>query len=203
MPSRHTGRRPLEWEVWQRTSWLGVPIKKLPLDLFVYQELMYETQPDVVVEAGTLYGGSALYFASMMDLLKKGKVITIDITEHPNRPEHPRITYLLGSSTSPEIVSRVKELIPKDAKVMVVLDSNHSRDHVLNELRMYNGIVSPGHYLIVEDTNVNGHPVYADHGPGPMEALDAFLRENDDFESDRSREKFMVTFNPKGYLRKK
>ena len=86
---------------------------------------------------------------------------------------------------------------------MVVLDSDHSRDHVLRELRRFHSLVSPGQYLVVEDTNVNGHPVLPQHGPGPMEALDIFLAENDDFEIDSSREKYLITFNPRGYLRKK
>ena len=192
-----------EQEVWKKTRWLGVEIFKLPFDLFVYQELLHDLKPDVIVEAGTLYGGSAYFFATIMDQLNNGKVITIDIEEQSNRPRHPRITYLLGSSTSPGIFAKVKDLIPDDATVMVVLDSDHSRDHVLNELRLYHPIVSPGHYLVVEDTNVNGHPVLPGFGPGPWEAVDAFLKENSDFEADRSREKFLITFNPRGYLKKK
>ena len=190
-------------EVWKKTRWLGVEIFKLPLDLFVYQELLYELKPDVIVEAGTLYGGSAYFFATMMDQWNSGKVITIDIEEQSNRPQHPRITYLLGSSTSPEIFAKVKSLIPDGATVMVVLDSDHSRDHVLNELRLYHSLVTPGHYLVAEDTNVNGHPVFPEFGPGPWEAVEAFLKENSEFEADRSREKFLMTFNPRGYLRKK
>ena len=189
--------------VWQNTRWLGVRIQKLPLDLFVYQELLYQLKPDVLVEAGTAYGGSAYFFASMMDLIGNGRVITIDIKEQPNRPQHPRITYLLGSSTAADTIAQVRSLIPPQAKVMVVLDSDHSRDHVLNEMRLYHPLVSPGHYLVVEDTNVNGHPVFRGHGPGPMEALDAFFEENHDFEIDQSREKFLITFNPRGFLRKK
>jgi cephalosporin hydroxylase len=87
-------------------------------------------------------------------------------------------------------------------RVLVVLDSDHSRDHVLAELRAYAPLVTPGSYLVVEDTNVNGHPVYEAFGPGPMEAVQDFLKERDDFEVDRSREKFLLTFNPGGWLRK-
>ena len=138
-----------------------------------------------------------------MDLIGHGRIITIDIEARQNRPQHPRITYLLGSSTSDEIFRQVKALIPPDATVMVVLDSDHSRDHVLRELRRFHPLVSAGQYLVVEDTNVNGHPVFPEHGPGPMEALDIFLAENNDFEIDPSREKYLITFNPRGYLRKK
>ena len=87
--------------------------------------------------------------------------------------------------------------------VMVILDSDHTRDHVLAELRAYAPIVTPGQYLVVEDSNINGHPVFPGFGPGPMEALQAFLAETGEFEVDRSREKFLVTFNPGGYLRKR
>jgi cephalosporin hydroxylase len=87
--------------------------------------------------------------------------------------------------------------------VLVILDSDHSREHVLDELRLYAGLVTPGSYLVVEDTNVNGHPVFAEHGPGPMEALEAFLAETDEFEVDATREKFFLTFNPRGFLRKR
>ncbi len=188
--------------VWKETRWLGILVQKLPLDLFTYQEILHENRPDVIVETGTLHGGSAYFFASIMDLIGHGSIITIDIYEQPNRPEHPRITYLTGSSTSSEIFSKVKTLIPDNAKVMVVLDSDHSRDHVLDELRLYQKLVTPGQYLVVEDTNINGHPTYRDFGPGPMEALDHFLEENDRFEIDSDREKFLVTFNPRGYLKK-
>jgi cephalosporin hydroxylase len=90
---------------------------------------------------------------------------------------------------------------PED-RVLVILDSDHSRDHVLEEMRMYADLVTPDSYLIVEDTNVNGHPVFPEFGPGPMEAVDAFLAERSDFIIDRSREKLLMTFNPGGYLKK-
>ena len=84
----------------------------------------------------------------------------------------------------------------------MILDSDHSRDHVLDELRLYSRFVTPGGYLVVEDTNVNGHPVFPEHGPGPMEAVEEFLAESDEFEIDLAREKFFLTFNPRGFLRK-
>jgi cephalosporin hydroxylase len=87
--------------------------------------------------------------------------------------------------------------------VLVILDSDHSRDHVLDELRIYSRWVTPGSYLIVEDTNVNDHPALPEHGPGPMEALEEFLAETDEFEIDAPREKFFLTFNPRGFLRKR
>ena len=186
-----------------RTTWLGVPIQKNPFDLWVFQEILHETRPDILVETGTAHGGSALWFASMFDLLDRGRILTIDITEPGSRPQHPRILYLHGSSTAPETVRHVKSLISQADRVMVTLDSDHSRDHVLEELRIYSKLVTPGCYLIVEDSNINGHPVLPDFGPGPMEALEDFLAEDSSFVVDRFREKFLLSFNPRGCLRKK
>jgi cephalosporin hydroxylase len=187
------------------TRWLGVPVIKCPFDLWVYQEILFELRPDVVVECGTSKGGSAYFLSSMCELLGHGHVITIDLYPKPNRPQHERLTYLSGSSTDPKIVSEVTRRIrdaDKSASVLVLLDSDHSREHVLDELRLYSPLVTPGSYVIVEDTNLNGHPVWPDFGPGPMEAVDTFLSENDDFVIDSSREKFYLTWNPKGYLKR-
>jgi cephalosporin hydroxylase len=124
----------------------------------------------------------------------------VDIEAKPTRPQHSRITYVHGSSTARDVLERVKEQVSAGSSVLVILDSDHSRDHVLEELRVYGPLVSKGSYLIVEDTNVNGHPVRKDHGPGPMEAVEEFLRETADFEVDREKEKFFLTFNPGGFL---
>lgn len=190
--------------VYRRTYWRGVETQKCPLDLWIYQEILHERRPDVIVETGTFSGGSALYLASLFDLLGRGRVITVDIAPQPNRPAHSRITYIEGlSSTSPEAVTKVNAMIKGGEEVMVILDSDHSRDHVLGELRIYGKMVTPGQYLIVEDTNINGHPALREFGPGPMEALDLYLKEDDAFEIDSTREKFYMTFNPRGYLRKR
>ncbi|MGD0324779.1 MAG: CmcI family methyltransferase [Terriglobia bacterium] len=187
---------------WQNSYWLGVPIEKCPFDTWTYQEIIYETKPDVLVEAGTGRGGSAYYFASVFEILKRGRVLTIDIFEYPNRPQHPRITYLFGSSTSDAIFQEVKNSIHPGERVMVSLDSDHHKAHVLNELRLYSTIVTVGNYLVVEDTDINGHPILPEFGPGPMEAVEEFLKNNPDFMQDRSREKFGVTMFPGGWLKR-
>ena len=184
------------------SRWLGVPIEKGPFDTWVYQEIICETKPDVLIEAGTFKGGSALYFASIFDLMKRGRVLTIDIKQFPDRPQNERITYLLGSSTSDAIFQQVKNSIHPGEKVMVSLDSNHHKDHVLKELKLYSGLVTPGNYLVVEDTDLNGHPVLPLFGPGPMEAVEEFLKNNSDFIQDRSREKYGVTLFPGGWLKR-
>ncbi len=189
--------------VWKDTYWLGVSTQKCPLDLWVYQEILHETKPDLILETGTAHGGSAYYLASMMDLMGRGEIVTVDISPVEGRPEHDRITYLTGSSTAGVIVEQLEQFVDGRQRVLVILDSDHSRDHVLDELRIYSRFVTPGSYLIVEDTNVNGHPAMPEHGPGPMEALEEFLGETDEFEVDAAREKFFMTFNPRGFLRKR
>ena len=188
---------------WKQTSWLGRTVRKCALDLWVYQEILVETRPDLIVETGTYLGGSALYLASICDILRHGKVVTVDVSAPGGRPRHRRITYVQGSSVDPEVVARVRRRARRAKRIMVILDSDHSRDHVLRELELYSPLVSVGCYLVVEDTNVNGHPVLPDHGPGPMEAVTEFLATTDDFEVDDAREKLLLTFNPSGYLRRR
>lgn len=173
------------------------------MDLWIYQEIIFEVKPNIIIECGTAKGGSALFLVFVCDLVDNGRVITIDIEDRRERPRHSRIKYLLGSSVLEEIVGQVRKLISDKDKVMVILDSDHHKEHVLNELRIYSKLVTKGSYIIVEDTNINGHPVAHDFGPGPMEAVEEFLKENTNFVIDKSREKFYLTFNPRGYLKKK
>lgn len=189
---------------WNNASWLGVPLWKNPLDLWVYQEILHEVQPALIVETGTWKGGSAFYLASLCDLIGTGRIVTIDVTGRKGRPEHPRIEYVQGSSVAPEVLALVEARVADaGGPVLVILDSDHHEPHVTQELHAYRRFVTPGSYLIVEDTNINGHPVNPFFGPGPMEAVEAFLPRAPEFELDRSREKFMVTHNPKGYLRRR
>jgi cephalosporin hydroxylase len=198
----HTLYYDSHWRTWGKTTWLGLNVLKCPLDLWIYQEIIFKTRPDVIIESGTLHGGTAYYLASICELVDRGRIITIDIdTGKIPRREHPRLTYLNGSSVAPEIVASVRESIRPSEKVMVILDSDHAKDHVLAELRTWGPMVTVGNYLIVEDTNVNGHPVLPDHGPGPMEAVEEFLTEEKRFVIDDACEKFFMTCNPRGYLR--
>ena len=190
-------------QTWRNTRWMGVRSYKCPLDLWTYQEILCELGPDLVIECGTAEGGTALYLAHVLDLIGKGDVITVDLVPPVPAPSHPRIQYLHGSSTDPGIVRTVEDGARGKGTVVVILDSNHARAHVAEELRLYHGMVTPGSYLIVEDTNINGHPVLRDHGPGPMEAVEEFLSGRDDFFADTSREKFFLSFNPGGYLRRR
>jgi cephalosporin hydroxylase len=190
--------------VWEHTFYRGIPILKLTSDLWVYLTLIDRVRPGLIIETGTRYGGSALWMADQLELLGSGRVVSVDIDDEPGKPQHPRVTYLTGSSTDDAMVDVVRQLLPTDGSpVMVILDSDHSKDHVLAEMRRYAPLVTSGSYLIVEDTNINGHPVFADFGPGPYEAVEAYFGENDDFEVDEECELYYVTQNPRGYLRRR
>ena len=188
---------------WESTKWFGHRMLKCPFDLWMYQELIVRLRPDLIVETGTFEGASAFYYASLLDLLGHGEIVTVDIEERANRPQHPRITYLAGSSTDEQVVERVRGKSQDKSTVMVILDSDHTEPHVRRELDLYSPLVTPGSYLVVEDTNVNGHPVFPDFGPGPMEAVVDFLTETAEFEVDSDMERHLMSFNPNGWLRRR
>ena len=190
-----------ESDAWTKATWFGAQALKNPLDLWVYQEILHETRPELIVETGTYRGGSALFLASMCDLLGVGEIVSIDIEPvREDYPEHPRVTYLGGrSSTDPEVVSEIRARAA-GRPILVVLDSDHSQAHVEAELAAYAPIVPVGCYLIVEDSNIG--QIRKDLLPGPLQAVEVFLGRTDEFVVDREREKFLITFNPSGYLRR-
>ncbi|MCX6702304.1 MAG: CmcI family methyltransferase [Candidatus Wolfebacteria bacterium] len=181
--------------------WFGAITSKLPLDMWIYQEVIWDTKPDFIIETGTDRGGSALFFATLFDSLGKGEVITIDINDNSQNVSHPRIKKIIGDSVSPEVARRVKEMVGK-GKAIVMLDSDHKKYHVSKEMKLYSQFVPLGGYMVVEDTNINGHPVMPGWGPGPMEAVKEFLKERDDFQIDKTKEKFLATFYPNGFLKR-
>lgn len=187
------------------TNWCGVPILKNPLDLWIFQELLWDLQPTLIVETGTAYGGSALFLANMLDRRGGlGRVVSIDIEPHEKLPRHQRVLYLTGSSTDPTIVAQIRAIAAGHDRVMVILDSDHSRDHVLAELDCYADLVTPGQFLVVEDTNIDGHPVQRDWmgGPGPSFAVAEWLPQHPEFAADVLAERMMMTFYPGGWLRR-
>lgn len=183
-----------------QTYWMGVQTIKCPLDLWVYQEIIAAQRPDVIIETGTYAGGSALFLAQMCDLVGNGRILTIDVKADKKRPRHPRIHYIQGDSTDLATVRQVSSSIATGESVLVILDSDHRKSHVLRELERYSPLVTSGSYLIVEDTHFNGHPIRPEHGPGPMEAVTEFLQHTSRFVVDGSKEKFFLTFNRKGFL---
>ncbi len=174
-------------------TWMGRPIIQLPEDMIRAQEVIYRIKPDVIVETGVAHGGSLVFYASLCKAMERGRVIGVDIEIRPhNRAAieahelFPYITLVEGSSTDPAIVSQVAAQVRPGDTVLVLLDSNHTKQHVLNELRAYAGLVSEGSYIVATDgimKDVIGAPrAGADWGENnPYEAVRAFLQERDDF----------------------
>jgi cephalosporin hydroxylase len=197
-------------------SWMGRPIIQYPQDMIAMQEIIWDIRPDLIIETGIAHGGSLIYYASLLELIGKGKVlgIDIDIREH-NRQEiekHPmfkRIEMIQGSSVAAETVEKVKAFARNYATIMVVLDSNHTHDHVLQELQAYASLVSVGSYLVVFDTIVefmpNGYLPGRPWGKGdnPWSAAQTFLKEHPEFEIDKAiSNKLLISVAPDGYLKR-
>jgi cephalosporin hydroxylase len=196
--------------------WLGRPIIQYPQDLVAAQEIVWKTRPDLIVETGIAHGGSLVFHASMLELLgENGRVVgvDIDIREH-NRsaieahPMFKRITMIQGSSIDEAVAAKVRELAYGRQRIMVVLDSNHTHDHVRAELELYSGLVTKGNYLIVFDTVIEDMPEdsFPDRpwgrGNNPKTAVREFLKTNDRFVVDHEIErKLLLTVAPEGYLK--
>ncbi len=192
----------MQRRILRESTYFGIPTLKNPMDFWVYRELIFETRPDVIIESGIYAGGSTLALAHICDHLGGGRVIGIDPRMEyvpPAVHEHPRITLLEGRST--ELFDDVKALIEPHETVMVIEDSSHTYDNTLAVLRCFQELVKPGDYFIVEDS-ICGHGLDAGPSPGPYEAIETFLGENPHFESDRSRESFLITWNIKGFLKR-
>lgn len=192
---------------WDSNTYLGYQIKQCPFDLQAYQELVFRVRPEFTLQTGVAGGGSILYFATLLDLIgapPESIVIGVDVelTEAARTLDHARIHLLEGDSTSMDITSQISDLV-SDRTGMVVLDSDHRMGHVLDELRLYCQWVAHDGYLVVEDTNINGHPAYPNFGPGPLEAVEQFLQENSNFTRDDSPwKRNLLSFHQKGWLKR-
>jgi cephalosporin hydroxylase len=197
-------------------QWLGRPIIQLPADIVALQELIWEVKPDVIVETGIAHGGATILYASILELLGGDRIVIavdVDIRDHNRNSieQHPlakRVRLLEGSSIDSSVLNQVKALAGSRRRTLVILDSNHSHDHVLGELRMYTPMVPAGSYVVVLDTIIEDFPQGSfpgrpwDKGDNPKTAVWAFLRESDRFEIDKEREsKLLLTVAPDGYLR--
>jgi cephalosporin hydroxylase len=186
------------------TTWLGQPIWQNVLDLWTIQETIAEVRPVLLIECGTYHGGSSLFYANLFDLMGKGEVITIDVARLHNL-SHPRVTYLIGSSTSKQIVSEVRRRVGScKGPVMVILDSDHSKDHVRREIECYAPLVTPGSYCLVQDGVIDTLSIFRQGRPGPLPAIEEYLQSTNEFELDAERtQRFLITHHPKGWLRRK
>jgi cephalosporin hydroxylase len=186
------------------TRWMNQPIWQNVLDLWTIQETLCEIRPELLIECGTNRGGSSLFYAHLFDLLNHGRVVTIDVAKMHDHT-HPRVTYLLGSSTAPDIVERVKQLLAEvNGPILVILDSEHSQAHVRRELDCYAPFVTPGSFCLVQDGVIDTLWMFRGDRPGPLPAIKDFLRTHPEFEIDEERERrFLVTHHPMGWLRRK
>lgn len=200
-----------------QTTWFGEPVLQLPQDMFALQEIIFKTRPQFIVELGVAWGGSVLFYSTLMSLLGGKKIIGIDIYIPDDLKERifgfgelsKRIELLDGSSIKQTTVTRVKEVIGGSKDVMVILDSNHSHTHVLKELELYSPLVGVGQYLVCSDTVVEDLPIQTHRprpwGPGnnPKTALNEFMKNTSDFELDKCIEnKLLLTCQPGGYLKR-
>ena len=197
--------------------WLGRPIIQYPQDMIAMQEIIWQVKPDLIIETGIAHGGSLIFYASLLELIgNNGKVlgIDIDIREH-NKEEvekHPlfkRIILIEGSSIDPKVIEKVKKQASKARKAVVVLDSNHTHEHVLKEMQLYSTFVKIGSYLVVFDTIIEDLPekLFSDRpwgkGNNPRTAVNEFMKTNHDFEVDKNIEdKILISVAPNGYLKR-
>jgi cephalosporin hydroxylase len=186
---------------WRNSKWLGRSLPNTPTDLLVLQELVVEVRPDWIVETGTRTGGRALFLASICDLLGHGSVVSIG-EAGPGRPEHARITYVQEPTYEERAFARVREITGEHPHGLVILGSMSGAPRLIREFEGYAPLVRPGSYVVVENTIVNGHPVWPGYGPGPAEAVRRILATHPDFVADTSLEKHGLTFNPGGFLRR-
>jgi cephalosporin hydroxylase len=184
-------------------TWRGRTILKNPLDCWVHQEIIHRTRPDVLVELGVAFGGSALFYADLFDLSGHGEVLAVDVSlDRARDVSHPRVTFLEASSVDPVTVADVHARC-RDRRVMVVADSNHAEAHVLAELRAYADLVGKGMYYVVEDTLADVLDLMPVPIGGPLPAVEQFLAERPEFVRDlRVAERYVLSQSPYGYLRR-
>lgn len=202
-----------------QTRWLGEPVLQLPQDMFAVQHAIYAARPELIIELGVAWGGSLLFYATLFEALGRGRVIGVDTYLPPAvrrrlgrfKKISKRISLIKGASTDARTLERVRAAAAGCRRTMVVLDSFHTHEHVLEELRLYSPLVGPGQYLICCDTHVEEIPEIVGNRPrpwgkgnNPKTAVAEFLKENPRFEADRSLEaRLLLTLHPGGYLRRR
>jgi cephalosporin hydroxylase len=187
---------------WRSTTWMGQRVWNAPTDLMTYQDLAAEIRPDWIIETGTRWGGRALFFANLLDVLGNGRVVSIDNRPEPGRPEHPRITYVEGRAHDDEVVQQVRDLVGAETHGLVILGTRGAQRRMHAEFEAYAPFVSVGSYVVMENTILGGRPVEPGFGPSPFDAVRRILNLRGDFMADDTREQHGLTFNPGGFLRR-
>jgi cephalosporin hydroxylase len=187
--------------VFEQVHYRGVPTWKNVLDLWIYQEIIWETGIEVVIEIGARHGGTTLWLSDLLRNFRgeAGAVVSIDL-ERPGQELPANIHFICGNSIAPEIVAAAR-LVSSGRKTLVIADGNHAADHVLQEMRLYTPLISEGSYFIAEDGIVDVMD-WKEYTPGPMVAAQRFLAETNEFALDRTREKFLLTYAPGGFLKR-
>jgi cephalosporin hydroxylase len=186
-------------QAWRATSWLGVPVERPASDLVAYQAVVSQVRPDWIVATGARSGSLGWYLASLCDLLQHGTVVTVGAEEVP--PDHDRIRRVDGRPLDTATVDAVHRLAG-GGRALVVLGSLGDRQRTTAEFEAYQDLVPAGSYVIVEHTIVNGHPVWPEFGPGPLEAVKNLLKVHGDFAVDPTAEQQVMTFNRMGFLKR-
>lgn len=190
----------MQQSIMAHTTYFGVRAYKNPLDAWIYQEIVVAQRPDVIVEVGNRFGGGTLHLAHLCDLLGHGQVIGVDVN-HADISDvvrrHPRVTLIEGDAVGR--FEDVRALCSESRSTMVIEDSSHTYDNTLAVLRAYSALLHVGDHFVVEDT-ICHHGLAVGPNPGPYEAVVTFLEQDPRFRADRERERFLVTWNPRGFL---
>lgn len=187
-------------KLWQKMTWKGHDVAKTPEDMWLYQEAIWALKPELIVEFGTSLGGTALFYADILNLMgnAKARVITVDIKDTPNLPKHPRLTYLQGQSS----LSVTVEMFIRDAAeqcsgpILFIEDSEHTAQHVMMELETYSDLVTPGSYFVIEDLS------WPELDTDVRKAMNGFLEKHPEFQVDATKDKYLVTLAPGGWLKR-
>lgn len=185
------------------TQWMGKHCWQNIMDLWVLQEVVYEVKPELIIETGTNKAGSTFFYANLFDLMGQGRVVSIDI-DRRHKHTHPRIEFMIGDTVAPETLAKVRKIVESvKGPILVILDSDHSEQHVLKEMEAYAPFVTPNSYFWVQDGVIDTHIMWCRMRPGPLPAIKKFLKTHLNFQVDHEKcQRFVITTHPLGWLKR-
>ena len=185
-------------KLWQKMTWRGHDVAKTPEDMWLYQEAIWQLKPSLIVELGTSLGGTALFFADMLELCGCGQVISVDIKRTVNLPSHPRLNYIVGHCRhDPAVIAIRAAAKSANGPVMIIEDSSHNAENVGGVLEIYHDLVTPGSWFVIEDLNWPCNP------NAVQDCVADFLKHHPEFSVDESKDKYLLTLSPGGWLQRK